>query len=123
LLWRLWSPTWAFTDTQFAATAAAFENPDFVDVVVHSYRHRYELVPGDDRYAAFEARHAKGPPIAVPTLRVHAGADAAAAADAAAQWARFFTGRYERRLLEGIGHNVPQEAPSAFARAVLDVSS
>ena len=118
LLWQLWSPTWGFTEQDFARSAVAFDNPDFVDVVVHSYRHRFGLVAGDPAYAAIEAKLATQPLISVPTV-VLAGAD-----DGVANLGRddpdraHFRGPYRRELIPGTGHNVPQEAVDAFVRAV-----
>jgi pimeloyl-ACP methyl ester carboxylesterase len=123
LLWSLWSPTWAFDDATFARTRASFENPDFVEVVVHSYRHRYRLVPGDSAYAEIEQRLARAPSISVPTV-VLSGADDGVSSkrdDSAAM--RGFEGRVSRRVLEGVGHNVPQEAPEAFADAVISLAA
>lgn len=123
LLWSLWSPTWAFDDATFARTRASFENPDFVEVVVHSYRHRYGLVPGDSAYAQIEQRLARAPSISVPTV-VLSGADDGVSSkrdDSAAM--RGFDGRVSRRVLEGVGHNVPQEAPEAFADAVISLAA
>lgn len=121
LLWEQWSPTWTFSDPTYAATATSFANPDFVDVVTHSYRHRFGLVPGDPRYAEIEQRLALRPAIGVPTV-IFAGADdgvSSRRADAAA--IAGFDGPVRRHVLAGVGHNVPQEAPSAFADAVLSL--
>jgi len=119
LLWRLWSPEWRFDEASFARSAAAFDNPDFVAVVVHSYRHRYGLVPGDPALEDIERRLAAQPPIAVPTVSLDGGADGVARPQGSAADAPHFTGPYEHRRLPGIGHNLPQEAPQAFAEAVL----
>ncbi len=120
LLWRLWSPEWDFDAATFAQTAAAFDNPDFVDVVIHSYRHRFGAVAGDPALDAIERRLAAQPEIAVPSIVLQGAADGVDGApreiDSAA---RHFTGFYERRILPGIGHNVPQEDPDGFADAVL----
>ncbi len=126
LLWRLWSPKWAFDDTTFERSAASFDNPDFVEVVVHSYRHRFALVDGDPAYADIEARLAAQPDITVPTIALYGGADGVAgpvdlASPRAAAQRRHFTGPFDARVLADIGHNAPQEAPRAFAQAVLDV--
>jgi pimeloyl-ACP methyl ester carboxylesterase len=121
LLWRLWSPSWRFDEATYERTAASFDNPDFVEVVIHSYRHRFGLVPGDPALEPTEARLAARPPIGVPTVVLHGGDNGVSPADSSERHARFFTGRYERRLLPGVGHNVPQEAPRAFAEAVLSV--
>jgi pimeloyl-ACP methyl ester carboxylesterase len=122
LLWRLWSPQWKFTPATFAASALSFDNPDFVDVVIQSYRHRYSYAPGDPALAPVEARLAVQPPITVPTINLHGEADGVAPPERADGQARRFTGGYERRLLPGIGHNVPQEAPAAFFTAMRDLA-
>jgi pimeloyl-ACP methyl ester carboxylesterase len=121
LLWRLWSPSWTFDDATFERTAAAFDNPDFVEVVIHSYRHRFGLVPGDPALEEIERRLAARPPIAVPTVVLHGGDNAVSPASSSERHARFFTGRYARRLIPRVGHNVPQEAPRQFAEAVLSL--
>ena len=121
LLWRQWSPMWAFDEATYARTAASFDNPDFVPVVIHSYRHRYGLVPGDPAVEETEGRLTAQPPIGVPTNSLDGDADGVMQGDGSARHRRFFTGAYERRVLPGIGHNVPQEAPEAFARAILDL--
>jgi len=121
LLWRLWSPDWAFDDATFEASAEAFDNPDFVEVVIHSYRHRFGYAPGDPAHAAMEAALAARPPIAVPSLCIHGETDGVGPVAGSAAHHRFFTGPYERRVFPRIGHNPPQEAPEAFARAVLDL--
>jgi pimeloyl-ACP methyl ester carboxylesterase len=121
LLWRLWSPSWTFDDATFERTAAAFENPDFVEVVIHSYRHRFGLVPGDPALEETERRLAARPPITVPTVVLHGGDNAVSPASSSERHARFFTGRYARRLIPGVGHNVPQEAPREFAEAILSL--
>lgn len=122
LCWRLWSPTWTFDDATFDRTAASFENPDFVDVVIHSYRHRHGNVAGDNCYAGIEARLAKLPPIDVPTIVLHGAVDGVKPPRSSEGDAKFFSGRYERRVLDNVGHNPAQEAPAAFAQAILDIS-
>ncbi len=119
LLWRLWSPEWAFDDATFQASAPSFDNPDFVDVVIHSYRVRYGYVAADPAYAAIEARLAATPEITVPTINIHGLADGVHPAPAKDRQAALFTGGYERLLIERVGHNAPQEAPAVFADAVL----
>ncbi|PLZ04066.1 alpha/beta hydrolase [Burkholderia sp. WAC0059] len=123
LLWRLWSPTWHFDDARFADTAAALHNPDFVDVVIHSYRHRYGLVPGDARYEAIERQLAKLPAIEVPTISLDGEDDGVLAVGGTAHHASRFTGPYEYRLVKHAGHNLPQEAPGAFADALLALAA
>jgi pimeloyl-ACP methyl ester carboxylesterase len=122
LLWRLWSPQWAFADADFERTAPAFDNPDFVDVVIHSYRHRFALVAGDPALEEIERRLAAQPAIAVPAITLDGDADGVSVGGEPR--AGQFTGRHEHRWVAGgVGHNLPQEAPDAFARAVLDVDA
>jgi pimeloyl-ACP methyl ester carboxylesterase len=123
LLWSLWSPLWAFDDATYARSAAAFDNADFVEVVSHSYRHRYALVAGDPAYEAIEAKLAAQPAIGVPTVILDGTADGVARIGASKKHAARFTGRHERRLIERAGHNLPQEAPDAFADAVRTVAA
>jgi len=123
LRWKLWSPTWNFDDATFERTAASFDNPDFVEVCMSSYRHRYGNSPGDPRYAAIEARLGVMPAIGVPTIALHGSVDGVHPVKDSESHGRYFTGPYERRVLEGIGHNPAQEAPAAFARAVLDLAA
>jgi pimeloyl-ACP methyl ester carboxylesterase len=117
LLWRTWSPTWSAASTAFPASAPSLHNPDFVEVVIHSYRHRYGLVDGDPRYQRLENLLAYEPPITVTAVVLESGDDGVGGPMAADDRAHF-TGPYEHRLLAGAGHNVPQEAPEAFAEAV-----
>jgi pimeloyl-ACP methyl ester carboxylesterase len=119
LLWRTWSPTWAFDDATFDRSAAAFDNPDFVDVVIQSYRHRFGLVPGDPTLADIEARLALQPAITVPTLTFDGADDGVRPPATAAQHAHRFTGPREHAVVPGVGHNMPQEVPAVFADAVL----
>ena len=121
LLWETWSPTWAFDDTTFERSAAAFDHPDFVDVVIHSYRHRFNLVPGDPQYAAIERRLAGRPPITVPSITFDGADDGVRPPAAAAAHASRFTGPREHRIVPGAGHNLPQERPALFAEAVLQL--
>lgn len=111
LLWQLWSPEWRFDEATFERSAAAFDNPDFVEVVIHSYRHRYGYVAGDPTMAGIEARLARQPTIGVPSINLHGGHDGVGPVPEKDSQARFFTGPYDRRILPRIGHNVPQEAP------------
>jgi len=121
LLWKLWSPTWAFDDATFRRTAASFDNPDFIDVVIHSYRHRMGNAAGDARYAKLEAQLSSQPKIGVPTIVLHGAVNDVNPVRNSESHKRFFTGYYERRILENIGHNPPQEDPKAFANAILDL--
>jgi pimeloyl-ACP methyl ester carboxylesterase len=121
LLWKLWSPEWDFDDATYEHSAASFDNPDFVPVVIHSYRHRYALVPGDPAVEETERRLATQPRISVPTVSLDGDADGVMPAGASERQQRFFSGRYEARVIAGAGHNLPQEAPKDFAAAVLSV--
>jgi pimeloyl-ACP methyl ester carboxylesterase len=121
LLWHLWSPNWAFDDATYDRTAASFNNPDFVDVVIQSYRHRYGYAPGDPQLEPLEQRLAKQPKIAAPTIVLQGEGDGVNSATASDTQAQHFTGRYQRRLIPRIGHNVPQEAPQEVAKALLDL--
>jgi pimeloyl-ACP methyl ester carboxylesterase len=121
LLWRLWSPSWRFDDATYERTAASFDNPDFVDVVIHSYRHRFGLAPGDPTGEATEKRLATRPRITVPTVVLHGGDNGVAPVTSSERHAASFGDRFERRVIPGVGHNVPQEAPQQFATAVLSL--
>src|SRR4051812_24635190 len=120
LIWQLASPTWRFDDATFDRTAASFDNPDHVDIVIHNYRWRLGLAEGEERYLGFEQRLAERPTIDAPTITIASDFDAPNADGKA--YADRFTGPYEHRILDGIGHNVPQEAPTAFARAVIELA-
>ena len=119
LLWRHWSPTWQFDDATFEATAVSFNNPDFVDVVVHSYRHRYGLADGDPRFEPIEQALRSQPAIKVPAIILDAEDDGVEPFPGTGKDAGYFQGGYERRVVKGTGHNLPQEAPAEFARAIL----
>jgi pimeloyl-ACP methyl ester carboxylesterase len=121
LLWRLWSPTWNFDDATFERSAAAFDNADFVDVVIHSYRHRYGLVPGDPAYAEIERRLAAQPAISVPTITFDGIDDGVRPPAAAEAHAHRFTGPRSHRLVAGAGHNLPQEKPQEYVDAVMEL--
>ncbi|MBC9175589.1 alpha/beta hydrolase [Roseomonas ludipueritiae] len=123
LLWRLWSPKWRFDDATFDRTAESFDNPDFVEVVIHSYRHRFGLVAGDPALAPVERQLAAQPPITVPTVTLDGDADGVLALGGTAKHAPRFTGPHEHRVLRDGGHNLPQEMPEAFAAAILDLRS
>ncbi len=123
LIWQLASPKWAFDDATFARSAAAFDHPDHVTIVIHNYRWRIGLATGEPQYDDLERRLAGLPPIAVPTITLEGDANGAPHPDASA-YAGKFSGPYEHRLIGGgVGHNLPQEAPQAFARAVADVDA
>lgn len=119
LLWQLWSPTWNFTEEDFNQSAVSFDNPDFVDVVIHSYRHRFGLVSGDPSVAETEQRLTILPKISVPSITLDGHDDGVAPLGGSADHHHFFTGEYEHRVIRGVGHNLPQEAPKEFAAAVL----
>jgi pimeloyl-ACP methyl ester carboxylesterase len=120
LIWRLASPKWAFDDATFARTAAAFDNPDHVAIVIHNYRWRIGLAAGEPHYDDLEQRLARLPAIAVPTITLEGDANGAPHPDPSA-YAGKFSGRYEHRTIEGgVGHNLPQEAPQALAQAIAD---
>lgn len=121
LLWKMWSPGWKFHDAAFARTAASFHNDDFVDVAIHSYRHRTGNVAGDPRYASVQARLAGQPKIKVPTINLHGAIDGVIPPGLSEAHGKYFTGGYQRRVLSNVGHNVPQEAPQDFADAVLEL--
>ncbi|WJH38594.1 alpha/beta hydrolase (plasmid) [Aliirhizobium terrae] len=122
LIWQTASPTWKFDDETFNRSAAALDNPDHVDITIHNYRWRLGLVAGEATYDAYEARLAKAPVVTIPTITMEGDANGAPHPDPSAYAARF-SGRYEHRTIGGgIGHNLPQEAPVEFARAVLDVA-
>jgi pimeloyl-ACP methyl ester carboxylesterase len=121
LLWRLWSPSWAFTSETFEASAASFDNPNFVDIVIHSYRHRFGYVAGDPAYESIETALAQQPDITIPTIALWGEDDGVRDTPRADPHAQKFTGAYQRRLLPGIGHNIPQEAPDATTSALLDL--
>lgn len=117
-IWRIWSPDWAFADADFARSAPAFDNPDFVAVAVHSYRHRWGRADGDPALADVARRAEALPTIATPTIVLQGDGGPSAAAANARDRSRF-TGAWDFRQLTGVGHNVPQEAPRAMADAVL----
>jgi pimeloyl-ACP methyl ester carboxylesterase len=121
LIWQIASPKWNFDDATFERSAAAFNNPDHVDIVVHNYRWRLGLADGESKYDDLEKKLAAAPTIVVPTITMEGDANGAPHPDSSA-YAKKFTGRYEHRLIQGgIGHNLPQEAPQAFAQAIVDV--
>lgn len=121
-IWKLWSPTWDFDEATFAQSADAFDNPDFVEVVIHSYRHRYGNALGDSAVEELEAMLSAQPKIEVPTIVLQGHDDGVDPPTAEDRDAPRFTGSYERRILDGVGHNFPQEAPRAFADAIVAVA-
>jgi pimeloyl-ACP methyl ester carboxylesterase len=123
LIWRLASPKWNFDDATFDRSAAAFDNPDHVDVVIHNYRWRLGLAEGEAEYTELENRLAAGPLITAPAITLEGDANGAPHPEPSA-YATKFAGKYSHRTIEGgIGHNLPQEAPEAFAEAVIDVNT
>jgi pimeloyl-ACP methyl ester carboxylesterase len=121
LIWQTASPTWRFDDATFDRSAGSFDNPDHVAIVIHNYRWRLGLAEGESRYDDAEKRLAAGPVITVPTITLEGDANGAPHPEASAYRAKF-SGRYAHRTIEGVGHNLPQEAPQAFADAVIEVA-
>lgn len=119
LLWQMWSPSWQFDEASYLRSAQSFDNPDFVEVTIHSYRHRFGLVPGDEALQAIEAQLATQPIIRVPAIVLHGRDDGVAPLEGSVGHQRFFSGPYERREIDKAGHNLPQEAPVAFAEAIM----
>jgi pimeloyl-ACP methyl ester carboxylesterase len=123
LIWQLASPKWDFDDATFGRSAAAFDNPDHVAIVIHNYRWRLALAEGEAKYEDLEKRLAQAPVISVPTITLEGDANGAPHAEPST-YAQKFSGRYEHRTITGgIGHNLPQEAPQAFAQAIVDVGA
>jgi len=121
ILWQQWSPNWSFDDATFDRTAAAFDNPDYVDVVIHSYRHRYGLAEGDPQYAEVQRRLAAQPAISVPTITLDGAGDGVFPANDGSATATKFTGPRSHRVIPRAGHNLPQEEPETFAAAVMEL--
>jgi pimeloyl-ACP methyl ester carboxylesterase len=121
LIWQIASPQWAFDDATFERSAAAFDNPDHVAIVIHNYRWRLGVAEGETKYDELERQLAKGPIISVPTITLEGDANGAPHPEPGA-YAKKFAGKYQHRLIAGnIGHNLPQEAPQEFAQAMIDV--
>jgi pimeloyl-ACP methyl ester carboxylesterase len=121
LIWKQASPKWNFDAATFDRSAAAFNNPDHVDIVIHNYRWRLGLAEGEPKYDDLEKRLAEGPVITVPTITLEGDANGGPHLDASS-YAKKFSGKYSHRIIKGgVGHNLPQEAPQAFAQAVVDV--
>lgn len=120
LVWKFNSPTWNFSEATYNTTAAAFNNPDYVAIIIDNYRWRLDLVPGDPQYAAIEKKLDAAPAIAVPAITVDGKYDPFTPPGDGAAYRAHFTGKYDHRTFD-VGHNVPQEAPQAFAQAVADV--
>ena len=121
LIWKIASPKWDFDEATYERTAASFDNSDHVSIVIHNYRWRLSLAPGDPQYDNLEKRLAGRPVITVPAITIASDFDGPAANGSS--YRKLFTGKYSHQILNGIGHNVPQEAPQAFANAVVEVGS
>lgn len=121
LLWKLWSPTWAKGPERYPLSAPAFDNPDFVEVVIHSYRHRFMYAPGDPALAWMEEALTRQPSISVPTISLCGADDGVGPAEEIDEDIEHFSGFYERRVLAGVGHNIPEEAPEATLKALLNL--
>jgi pimeloyl-ACP methyl ester carboxylesterase len=121
LIWKVVSPKWNFDDATFDRTAASFDNPDYVSIVIHNYRWRLSLAAGDPRYDDLEERLAEGPVISVPTITLDGDSDGVAPASDGTSYASKFSGKRTHQIIKGVGHNLPQEAPHAFAKAVVEV--
>jgi len=121
ILWKQWSPNWDFDDACFERTAIAFDNPDYVDVVIHSYRHRYGLAESDPQYADIQRRLAALPQITVPAITLDGAGDGVVPATDGKASAAKFTGGRMHRVIPRAGHNLPQEEPEAFAAAVMEL--
>lgn len=121
-MWKIWSPRWRFSKTTFDKTAASFANPDFVDVVIHSYRYRWANADGDPRYEELVTHLAKAPKIKVPTTVIVGAEDGATLVTASEGKERYFTGDYQRRVLRGVGHFIQREQPQSVVDAVLKLA-
>jgi len=122
ILWTQWSPNWKFDDATFDRAAIAFDSPDYVDTVIHSYRHRFGLVAGDPRYAEIQNKLALLPVISVPAITLDGSGDGVVAATDGQSTASRFSGKRGHRIIPGVGHNLPQEAPEAFTMAVAELA-
>ena len=121
LIWQIASPKWDFDDATFDRSAASFDNPDHVNIVIHNYRWRLGLAEGEPKYDDLVKRLAEGPVIAVPTITLEGDANGAPHPDSGS-YAKKFSGKYAHRIIDGgVGHNLPQEAPQAFAEAIVEV--
>jgi pimeloyl-ACP methyl ester carboxylesterase len=120
-IWQIWSPHWAFDDATYERSAVSFDNPDFVAVTIQSYRHRFGYAAGDPALEPIERRLAAQPKIGVPTIVLHGEDSGIQPPGASEEHGRYFSGPYQRRTMPKIGHNLPQEAPKAFANAVLQL--
>ncbi|OEZ62146.1 alpha/beta fold hydrolase [Duganella sp. HH105] len=123
LIWKANSPQWNFDQATFDRSAASFDNPDYIAIVIHNYRWRLSVADGDPKYDALERQLAAGPAIAAPTITLDGDSDGVAPATDGKAYAARFTGKRTHRVIKGVGHNLPQEAPQAFAQAVIDVDA
>ena len=123
LLWKMWSPNWSFDDATYAATGAAFDNPDFVDIVIHSYRHRYQAAPSDPSYEPIERQLALQPKITVPTVVLHGGADGVDLPELSEGAAAQFSASYRREVVPLAGHFFSREAPQKVVDAILELAA
>ena len=121
LLWKMWSPTWEFDDQTFSNSADSFDNPDFVDVVIHSYRHRYGLAEGDPQVGEIESLLALQPDITIPSIAIDG--DVNGIISGTSHHAKKFTGPYEYRVFKNTGHNLPQEQPLLWVQAIVDAKN
>jgi pimeloyl-ACP methyl ester carboxylesterase len=123
LIWKMWSPNWSFDDATYDATGAAFENPDFVDIVIHSYRHRFQAAPSDPTYETVERKLALRPTVTVPTIVLHGAADEVDLPELSEHDAPQFTGFYRREVVPRAGHFFSREAPQKVVDAVLELAA
>jgi pimeloyl-ACP methyl ester carboxylesterase len=121
LIWKVNSPKWNFVDATFDRSAASFDNPDYVSIVIHNYRWRLSLAAGEPQYDDLEKRLAEGPVIAVPTITLDGDSDGVAPASDGTSYAKRFSGKRTHQIIKGVGHNLPQEAPQAIANEVVEV--
>jgi len=121
-IWKIWSPTWPFREVTYEQSSRAFENPDFVDVVLHSYQHRYGIIEGDKRYDETEEQLATSPVISVPTIVLEGKDDGVDPPDEHGFDPAQFADLRGRKICPGVGHNFPQEAPELFANAILELA-
>ena len=123
VIWQLWSPNWHFTDEEYERTAISFDNPHFVEVVIHSYRHRHGMVPGDPLLEDIESELLKQPLISVPTIDMEAACDGVGAPEGPPDNSHMFSGPYDRRIIPVAGHFLPRESASAVVQAILDLKT
>ncbi len=122
LLWSEWSPTWKFDDEVFEKTAEAYDNADFIEIVIHSYKHRYGIIDGDEKYDEIEKRLANSPKINVPTIVLDPEVDGFVKLFGIDNCSAHFTGKFKQVIVQGAGHNLPQEKPREFAEAIIELN-